>query len=230
MEGDDASAWGMGSADELPATVEEGEEMMESMVINDATPGSSFTAPTASFASSPNKRKRPAKLAIATESFRSSHRAQLSLERHEGNSPRPINDPFFALNLTFYTIQIPFFLSIFLHNLTHLPRSVGLLQRWRCWKSSQQDGRAAGARTMVGLDWCLAASCPSSVTTATTLLLRSLLPLLLLHPRQHSPSLSPTPSLRRSTPASIHFVHPLLLLLPLLRSLRSFLPPSCTRA
>lgn len=56
---------------------------MDSMVINDATPGSSFSAPTASFASSPNKRKRPAKVAIATESFRSSHRAQLSLERHE---------------------------------------------------------------------------------------------------------------------------------------------------
>src|SRR3989344_9442285 len=102
--------------------------------------------------------------------------------------------PFFALLHN----RIPFFL----HNLTHLPGWVGLLQRWRCWKSSQQDGRAAGARTMVGLAWCLAASCPSSVTTATTLLLRSLP--LLLHPRQHSPSLSPTPSLRRSTPASIH--------------------------
>jgi hypothetical protein len=51
---------------------------VDSMAVSnqiDTTPATNLT---------PNKRKRTAKLAIAREPFRSSHRAQLSLQQHEG--------------------------------------------------------------------------------------------------------------------------------------------------
>jgi hypothetical protein len=177
MEADDAPAWGMGSADELPTTttsVEEGEGEAMDVVVRPSqmddissctTPGPACLA----FASSPNKRKRPpAKLAIATEPFRSTHRAQLSLEKHDGTS---IHLAFPPQNLV---VQNQILSSLLLLRLSPLPSSACVqmqrplrnlqdphprcvfflfcarvlfpaTQRWRCWPSSRRGGPAAGA-------------------------------------------------------------------------------------
>jgi hypothetical protein len=179
MEADDAPAWGMGSADELPTTttsVEEGEGEAMDVVVRPSqmddissctTPGPAYLA----FASSPNKRKRPpAKLAIATEPFRSTHRAQLSLEKHDGTfsihpsriSPQNLVVQKSKSVLFASSSLIPSPIQCMCANAKTLkksarpsPRDVSSFffvrvlfpatQRWRCWPSSRRGGPAAGA-------------------------------------------------------------------------------------